>query len=108
MTITKSDLVKIVSEHSELKRPEAARFVEDFFEVIIRVLESGEPVKIPCFGNFILRDKKARIGRNPKTKEEFPISARRVVSFRTSNVLKSAVHDYEQENINTKETHHED
>ena len=108
MTLTKSDLVKIVSEHSELRRNEAAKFVEDFFEVIIRVLESGEPVKIPGFGNFILRDKSARIGRNPKTKEEFPISARRVVSFRTSNVLKSAVHAYDQEGSEAKETLRED
>ena len=103
MSLTKADLVKIVSEHSGLKMGAAARFVEDFFEVIIRVLESGEPVKIPGFGNFILRDKKARIGRNPKTKEEFSISARRVVSFRTSNVLKSAVRAYGQEDTDAKE-----
>ena len=97
MTLTKSDLVKIVSERSELNRNESAKFVEDFFEVMVRSLESGEAVKIPGLGNFILRDKKARIGRNPKTKEEFPIAARRVVSFRTSNILKAAIHAYDQE-----------
>lgn len=96
MTLIKSDFIKVVSEHLELKGHEAAKFIEDFFEVIIRALESGEPVKIPGFGNFILRDKNPRIGRNPKTKEEFPIAARRVVSFRTSSMLKSAIRDYDK------------
>ncbi len=90
-TLTKSDLIQKVVDSSSLKKMEAAKFVEDFFEVIIKSLESGDSVKVPGFGNFILRDKKARIGRNPKTKEEYPIDARRVVSFRTSNILKSAV-----------------
>ena len=90
-TLTKSDLIQKVVDSSSLKKIEAAKFVEDFFEVIIKSLESGDSVKVPGFGNFILRDKKARIGRNPKTKEEYPIDARRVVSFRTSNILKSAV-----------------
>jgi integration host factor subunit alpha len=89
MTITKNDLIKTVMKNSQLTRAQAFNFVEDFFEVIIAGLESGESVKVPSFGNFILRDKKERIGRNPKTKEEFPISARRVVSFRTSNMLKA-------------------
>ncbi|MDQ5921433.1 MAG: integration host factor subunit alpha [Pseudomonadota bacterium] len=87
-------MVDIVMRGSSLKRMEAMKFVEDFFEVIIKGLESGEPVKIPGFGNFILRDKKSRNGRNPKTKEEFPIEARRVVSFRTSSILKSAIKDH--------------
>ena len=90
-TLTKNDLVQLVIHNSLLKRMEAAKFVEDFFEVIIKSLESGQTVKVPGFGNFILRDKKARMGRNPKTKEEYPIEARRVVSFRTSNLLKAAV-----------------
>lgn len=90
-TLTKSDLVQLVMQSSLLKRMEAAKFVEDFFEIIIKSLESGDPVKVPGFGNFILRDKKARIGRNPKTKEEYPIEERRVVSFRTSNILKAAI-----------------
>ena len=90
-TLTKNDLIQKVMQDSSLKRMEAAKFVEDFFEIIIKSLESGDSVKVPGFGNFILRDKKARIGRNPKTKEEYPIEARRVVSFRTSNILKSAV-----------------
>lgn len=97
MTLTKSDLVQVVMLNSQLKKIEAAKFVEDFFEIIIRGLESGDAVKIPGFGNFILRNKNPRIGRNPKTKEEYPIAARRVVSFRTSNILKAAVKDQQQE-----------
>ena len=97
MTLTKNDLVQVVMLNSQLKRIEATKFVEDFFEVIIKGLELGDPVKIPGFGNFILRDKNARVGRNPKTKQEYPIEARRVVSFRTSNILKSAVKDQQQE-----------
>ena len=100
-TITKSELVDFVVKSSEFKKVEAGRFVDDFFEVVIKQLEGGDPVKIPGFGNFILRDKNARIGRNPKTKEEYPIDARRVVSFRTSNILKSAIKDY-YEKVNKK------
>jgi integration host factor subunit alpha len=95
-TLTKNDLIQKVMQDSSLKRMEAAKFVEDFFEIIIKSLEAGDPVKVPGFGNFILRDKKARIGRNPKTKEEYPIDARRVVSFRTSNILKSAVKEQDK------------
>ncbi len=91
MTVTKQELIQLVIKNSDLNISEASKFVEDFFEVIIRSLELGIPVKIPRFGNFMLRDKNPRMGRNPKTKEAFPISARRVVSFRTSNVLKSAI-----------------
>ena len=97
MTLTKNDLVQLVMQNSQFKRNEAAKFVEDFFEIIIKGLESGDAVKVPGFGNFILRDKKARIGRNPKTKEEYPIEARRVVSFRTSNILKAAVKDQQEQ-----------
>jgi integration host factor subunit alpha len=93
MAITKNDLIQMVMQNSQLKRVEAGKFVEDFFEVISKSLEGGETVKVPGFGNFILRDKKARVGRNPKTKEEYPIEARRVVSFRTSNILKAAIKD---------------
>lgn len=89
--ITKNDLVKLVMSKSNFNRHDAYLFVENFFEVIIKSLESGKVVKIPSFGNFTIRNKKARIGRNPKTKEEFPISARKVVSFRTSNIFKELV-----------------
>lgn len=95
MTITKSEIVDEVVKTSGLKRFDANKFVDDFFEVVSQGLESGNDVKIPGFGNFILRDKKERIGRNPKTKKEHVIASRRVVSFRTSNILKATIKDSE-------------
>ncbi|MCC2625006.1 MAG: integration host factor subunit alpha [Burkholderiales bacterium] len=93
MTVTKSELVNMVMHGSSLKRNEADRFVDDFFDVISKALAEGETVKMPGFGNFVLRDKGERSGRNPKTGAPFPIEARRVVSFRTSNMLKLAIKD---------------
>lgn len=93
-TITKNDLVEVVLKNSSLTRVDAYRLVEDFFDVMTKGLEDGEAIKISGFGNFILRNKGARMGRNPKTKEEFPISARRVVSFHTSNLLKEQIKEH--------------
>ena len=96
-TVTKNDLIQVVMDNSKLSRVEAYRFVEDFFEVMTKSLEEGDEVKVSGFGNFVLRDKAARTGRNPKTKEEFPIDARRVVSFHTSNLLKDLIKHYKSE-----------
>lgn len=96
-TVTKNDLIQVVMDNSELTRVEAYRLVEDFFDVMSKSLEDGTEVKVSGFGNFVLRDKSARVGRNPKTKEEFPINARRVVSFHTSNLLKEQIKDYKPE-----------
>ncbi|RTK97449.1 MAG: integration host factor subunit alpha [Neisseriaceae bacterium] len=96
-TVTKNELIQVVMENSQLSRLEAYRFVEDFFEIMTKSLEDGGEVKVSGFGNFVLRDKAARVGRNPKTKEEFPIEARRVVSFHTSNLLKDLIKDYKVE-----------
>ncbi len=93
-TVTKNDLIQVVMSNSQLTRVEAYRLVEDFFEVMSKSLEDGDEVKVSGFGNFVLRDKSTREGRNPKTKESFPISARRVVSFHTSNLLKEQIKDY--------------
>ena len=93
MALTKSELIQTAMSQCELKRNDASKFVEDFFSIISTSLEKGDEVKIPGFGNFMLRVKKERVGRNPKTGEEFPISARRVVSFRPSNILKMAIRD---------------
>lgn len=93
MAITKNELVQLVIEHSELKRVDASKFVEDFFGVMSTILAEGDDVKIPGFGNFMLREKKSRLGRNPKTGKEYVISARRVVTFRPSNILKLAIRD---------------
>lgn len=97
-TLTKNDLIQLVMSNSELSRNEAYGLVENFFDTITHALGSGEDVKISGFGNFVLRDKKARIGRNPKTKEEFPINARRVVSFHTSNILKAKINSSNRNN----------
>ena len=96
-TVTKNDLIQLVMDKSELTRIDAYRLVEDFFDVITTSLEDGDEVKVSGFGNFVLRDKSPRVGRNPKTKEEFPIKARRVVSFHTSNLLKDQIKDFTAE-----------
>ena len=75
-------------------RPEKREFVEAFFEIIRGSLEQGEQVKLSGYGNFDLRQKNERPGRNPKTGEEIPISARRVVTFRPGQKLKSRVEAY--------------
>lgn len=96
-TITKNDLIQVVMLASNLTRMEAYRLVEDFFDVLIKSLEDGDEIKVSGFGNFVLRDKNARIGRNPKTKQEYPIKKRRVVSFHTSNLLKEQIKDFKVE-----------
>jgi integration host factor subunit alpha len=72
-------------------KKEAAEIVEMVFDTIKETLEHGEKIKISGFGNFIVRDKKSRVGRNPQTGEEIEISARRVLTFRPSQVLKNAL-----------------
>ena len=90
-TRTKADLAELLFERVGLNKREAKDMVEGFFEEIRLALERGEPVKLSGFGNFQLRDKPQRPGRNPKTGEEIPISARRVVTFHASQKLKAAV-----------------
>ncbi|MDO5686443.1 MAG: integration host factor subunit alpha [Neisseria sp.] len=96
MTLTKAELADILVEKvSGMSKSDAKMLVELFFEEIRATLESGEEVKISGFGNFQLRDKPQRPGRNPKTGEEVPISARRVVTFHASQKLKGMVdHHY--------------
>jgi len=94
MSLTKADMAERLFEEVGLNKREAKELVELFFEEIRTALESGEPVKLSSFGNFELRDKNERPGRNPKTGEEIPISARRVVTFRPGQKLKSRVESY--------------
>jgi len=94
MTVTKADLADRLYEELGLNKRESKEFVELFFEKMRRSLESGESVKLSGFGNFDLRKKTPRPGRNPKTGEEIPISARRVVTFRPSLKLKERVAQY--------------
>ncbi len=91
MTLTKAELCDLLFEKVGLNKREAKDMVEAYFEEIALALEGGEEVKLSGFGNFDLRDKPQRPGRNPKTGEEIPISARRVVSFHASAKLKLAV-----------------
>lgn len=94
MALTKAEMAERLFEEVGLNKREAKELVELFFEQIRASLEAGEPVKLSGFGNFDLRDKNERPGRNPKTGEEIPISARRVVTFRPGQKLKSRVEGY--------------
>lgn len=88
MTITKAKLTTNLSKSLGINLKEAGEIVELFFEEICLALEKGEPVKLSGFGNFSARDKKARLGRNPKTGKSALITARRVVTFRAGQKLK--------------------
>lgn len=95
MTLTKAELADIlVDKVSNVTKNDAKEIVELFFEEIRSTLASGEEIKISGFGNFQLRDKPQRPGRNPKTGEEVPITARRVVTFHASQKLKGMVERY--------------
>jgi integration host factor subunit alpha len=91
MTLTKADLADLLFEKVGLNKREAKDMVETFFEEVRVSLEQGDSVKLSGFGNFQLRDKPQRPGRNPKTGEEIPITARRVVTFHASQKLKALV-----------------
>ena len=92
--LTKADIAEKLFEDLGLNKREAKEIVEMFFEEIRHALESNEEVKLSGFGNFDLRDKRQRPGRNPKTGEEIPITARRVVTFRPGQKLKVRVEAY--------------
>ena len=94
MALTKADMAERLFDELGLNKREAKEMVELFFEEIRQALERGEQVKLSGFGNFDLREKKQRPGRNPKTGEEIPISARRVVTFRPGQKLKARVEAY--------------
>jgi integration host factor subunit alpha len=94
MALTKADMAERLFEELGLNKREAKEMVEMFFETIRGALAEGAQVKLSGFGNFDLREKKERPGRNPKTGEEIPISARRVVTFRPGQKLKSRVETY--------------
>jgi integration host factor subunit alpha len=90
-TVTKAELADMLFERLGLNKREAKDMVDGFFDEIRAALERGESVKLSGFGNFQLRDKPQRPGRNPKTGEEIAITARRVVTFHASQKLKTAV-----------------
>jgi integration host factor subunit alpha len=94
MALTKADMAERLFEELGLNKREAKEFVEMFFEEVRNALTEGRQVKLSGFGNFTLRDKNQRPGRNPKTGEEIPITARRVVTFRPGQKLKARVERY--------------
>ena len=94
MALTKAEMAERLFEDLGLNKREAKELVEAFFEEIRMSLEAGQQVKLSGFGNFDLRDKNQRPGRNPKTGKEIPISARRVVTFRPGQKLKARVEAY--------------
>ena len=90
-TVTRADLCEAVYRKVGLSRTESAQLVEVVLDEISDCIIRGEPVKLSSFGSFIVRSKSERVGRNPKTGEEVPISPRRVMVFKPSNVLKDRI-----------------
>ncbi|MET0605612.1 MAG: integration host factor subunit alpha [Beijerinckiaceae bacterium] len=90
-TVTRADLSEAVYQRLGLSRAESAQLVEQVLKEICDSLERGENVKLSSFGSFIVRAKNERVGRNPKTGVEVPISPRRVMVFKASNVLKARI-----------------
>jgi integration host factor subunit alpha len=91
MALTKAEIAEHLVDKLKINKRDAKEVVEAFFEQVRNALESGEQVKLSGFGNFDLRDKSQRPGRNPKTGEDIPILARRVVTFRPGQKLKNRV-----------------
>ncbi len=91
MSMTKAELVSIVSDKCSFSQQESFQIVEQVFEILKETLEKGEKVRISGFGNFIVREKRPRKGRNPQTGEEMIIPGKRVLTFKPSNVLRKAV-----------------
>lgn len=89
--MTKAEIIEAVYEKIGFSKKESADIVEMVFEIMKENLEKGEKIKISGFGNFVVRSKKPRVGRNPQTGEEIEISARKVLTFRPSQVLKAAL-----------------
>ena len=97
-TVTKNELSEALFDQVGLNKREAKDMIDAFFDRIGQSLESGTEVKISGFGNFQLRNKSARPGRNPKTGQMIPIAARRVVTFHASQKLKDVVESHAREN----------
>jgi len=92
-TVTRADLAEAICREVGLSRVEAASLVEMILEEICAAIIKGETVKLSSFATFQIRNKTERIGRNPKTGKEVPITSRRVMTFRASNILKQHVYD---------------
>lgn len=97
MALTKAVMAEAIYNELGINRREAKELIELFFETLSEQLEKGQEVKLSGFGNFCLRDKTARPGRNPKTGEEVMVSARRVVTFKPSQKLRTQVGEFNGE-----------
>ena len=106
-TLTKAELAELLFERVGLNKREAKDMVDTFFEEIRFALQRGDSVKLSGFGNFQLRDKPQRPGRNPKTGEAIPITARRVVTFHASQKLKAIVEGETSETPRTTDSDEE-
>jgi len=91
--VTKAEIAKVVHERVGLSKKESGQIVDVVLDIVHKALEKGEDVKISGFGHFMIRNKRPRRGRNPKTGDEITISSRRVVTFRASQMLKKQVLD---------------
>ncbi len=94
MALTKADMAESLFNELGLNKREARELVDLYFHQLVACLVLGEPVKLSGFGNFDLRDKKERLGRNPRTGEKIPVAARRVVTFRPGKKLQARVKAY--------------
>jgi len=93
-TLTKADIAQNLADTFGFNKRESKELVEQFYDEISEVLISGEQIKLSGFGNFELRDKAPRPGRNPRTGEDVPISARRVVTFKPGQKLRAQIDNY--------------
>ena len=91
MTLTKANIVNLLREQLGLPKKDCLKIVNAYFEEISKALERGEEIKIPKLGNFIVKHKKSRPGRNPKTGEPYNITDRNVVSFKASKKLRESL-----------------
>lgn len=107
-TVTKADIVEKVYEKIGFSKKEASELVELVFNSLKETLHKGEKVKISGFGNFLVRGKSERNGRNPQTGEQIKISARRVLTFRPSQVLKAMLNGEEYEHLIGKDDEDDD
>lgn len=109
MAMTKADIVEALYEKVGFSKKEAADLVELVFDALKGTLARGQKIKISGFGNFVVREKRSRVGRNPQTGESIEISARKVLTFRPSQVLRSEVNSsLEGKPIDVNSLHHGD
>ena len=91
--MTKADIVELIHERIGFSKKESSEIVETVFEIIKETLEKGDKIKIAGFGNFVVKGRSSRRGRNPQTGDEIEISARRVLTFKPSQILKNALNN---------------